>query len=355
MNHAIILAGGSGTRFWPLSRQNEPKQFLRIYSDRPMIEETIKRIKGLIKKDNIYIATNKIHYKKIKDCLKNLLVPPENIFFEPQGKNTLAPIGVLSSRIYSKDKKATIAVLPSDHYIKDESRFLRMLEEAVGIAQKGFIVTFGIKPDRPETGYGYIKVKPKLSPKGAKSQKQKVYPVDRFIEKPSLVKAKGLIKDKSCYWNCGIFIFRPDTVLGEIKKFALGDYKIINRIKDQKTLNRFWPQLTSISIDYAVMEKTKKLALMPADFGWVDLGSWQAIELLAKKDKSGNIFNGNCIDVGSRNTLAWSDNRLLATVGLNNVIVVNTKDAILVCAKDKTQDVREVVGILKQKKLFKQI
>ena len=162
MIHAIILAGGTGTRFWPLSRQNEPKQFLRIFSHRPMIEETIRRISRLSGKNNIYVATNAIYYKKIRDRLSKLGVAGRNVILEPQGRNTLAPIGVLSKIIYEKDKQAVIVVLPSDHYIRSEGRFLKILARAVREARQGSIVTLGIKPDRPETGYGYIKIKSKV-------------------------------------------------------------------------------------------------------------------------------------------------------------------------------------------------
>jgi mannose-1-phosphate guanylyltransferase len=191
---------------------------------------------------------------------------------------------------------------------------------------------------------------PRVLAERLKIPKSKLYVVDRFIEKPSLTKAKAFIKDRRFYWNAGIFIFRADTMLQELKKFSPDDYDVINRIKDEKSLNRLWPQITSNSIDYAVMEKTDKMVLIPADFGWTDLGSWQAVEEVIKKDKNGNVFKCgyNNIDLGSRNTLVWSDCRFVATLGLNNVIIVDTKDALLVCSKDKTQEIKRVVQILKQ-------
>jgi mannose-1-phosphate guanylyltransferase len=248
----------------------------------------------------------------------------------------------LSKNIYSKDKEAIILVLPCDHYIKDKTAFLRVLNKAMAVAKKGYIVSLGVTPDRPHTGYGYIKVRAK---------NKDFYLVDRFIEKPNLKKAKEFLKDKRFYWNGGIFIFRAKIMLEEIKKLAPYDYGIIAKIKDKKSLNRLWPKFTSISIDYAIMQKCKKMAVIPADFGWIDLGSWRAIEQLAKKDLNGNIFKGKCIDLDSRNTLVWSDSRLLATLGLENIIAVATKDVVLVCAKDRTQDVKKLVEILKEKKL----
>jgi mannose-1-phosphate guanylyltransferase len=349
-NYAIILAGGIGSRFWPLSRTNEPKQFLNICSKRPMLEETVRRIDSLVKKDNIYIATNKIYHKKIKNYLKKLNIYPRNILFEPEARNTLAPLGLLSKNIYDKDKEAVILVFPSDHYIKDKNRFSKILAKAIYLAKRGYIVTLGVAPRRPETAYGYIKVKSKL-----KILKSKAYVVDSFIEKPSITKAKKLIKDKRFYWNAGIFIFRADTMLQELKKFAPDDYNVIKKIKDVESLDRLWPQITSISIDYAVMEKTGKMVLVPTDFGWIDLGSWQAIEEFSKKDENGNVFKCRYknIDLGSRNTLVWSDCRFVATLGLNNVIIVDTKDALLVCSKDKAQEIKSIVQKLAVKRYLR--
>lgn len=358
MNYAIILAGGMGTRFWPLSTHLEPKQFLNICSKKTMLEETIRRIGSLVKIDNIYIATNKIYHKKIRNYLKKPNIPPRNILFEPEARNTLAPLGLLSKNIYNKDKEAVILVFPSDHYIKDESRFSKILDKAICVAKRGYIVTLGITPSRPETAYGYIKVKsppqklagpPRVLAERLKIPESKVYVVDRFIEKPSLAKAKAFIKDKRFYWNSGIFIFRVDTMLQELKKFAPDDYNVIDKIKDEKSLNRLWSQITSVSIDYAVMEKTNKMVLVPADFGWVDLGSWLALEEIFKKDKNGNLFKGDCLDLGSKNTVVFSEGRLVATLGLNNIIVVNTKDAVLVCVKDKAQEVKKIVENLERR------
>ena len=212
------------------------------------------------------------------------------------------------------------------------------------------LIIFGILPDYPATGYGYIKVRREV-----RSSKREVYKVAKFIEKPSLAKAKRLIKNKRCYWNAGIFIFRPDTLLDEIKKFAPREHRVLNTIQDKTNFRKAWSRFRNISIDYAVMEKTSRLLLLPASFGWEDLGSWQALERLMKKDKQDNILHGPCLDVGSRRIIAWSDNRLLATVGLQDVIVVDSADAVLVCAKNRAQDVRAVVQLLKRKKLNKQI
>ena len=346
MNYAIILAGGTGTRFWPLSRELEPKQFLNVCSTKSMLEETIDRITPLIKKENIYIATSRIHNQKIKKCLKKLNIPSSNILLEPQSKNTFAPIAVLSKSINDLDSDAVIVVLPSDHFIKHNDRFSKLLSKGIEIARCGYIVSFGIPPSRPETGYGYIKTESRVND---------FYLIEKFIEKPNLIRAKKFIRDKRYYWNSGIFIFKPQVILEETKKFIPGIYNTVMHFKNKKYFSRLWHKLPSISIDYAIMEKTKRMALLPADCGWIDLGSWEAIGEIAKKDKNGNIFRGKFIDIGSKNTLVWSDKRLITTLGLNNIIIVDTKDALLVCRKDMSQDVKKAVGLLKKKNFKGQV
>jgi len=351
MNHAIILAGGAGTRFWPLSREAQPKQFLSLCSDRPLIDLTLDRVRKKCAGKNIYIATNQMYHKKFGSYLKKFGIPSQNVLFEPQARNTLAPIAALSEIIYKRDKNAVILVLPSDHYIKNEKEFLRVLEKAMRLVYKGYIVTLGIKPDRPETGYGYIKVRSGLRAQGS----QKFYKVEKFIEKPDYEQAKMLIKNKKAYWNGGIFVFRADTMLGEIKRFLASDFRLVKSIKGKKDLSRIWSRFSPISIDYAVMEKTKKLALVPCDCGWSDLGSWRSVEQFFRKDKSGNVFKDNCIDIGSKNIFCWPGKRILATAGLENIIIVDTDDALLVCAKNKAQDVKKIVQALEEKKLYRQM
>ena len=348
MTYAIILAGGEGSRFWPLSKADSPKQFLNICSDKPLLFQTVKRITKVLPKKNIYIATNKIYRKKTIDCLGKSEFPLGNILLEPVSRNTLAPIGVLSRLICNKDKEAVIMVLPSDHCINNEPGLLKALNKAVNAAKKGHIVTLGVVPDKPETGFGYIKVKSVVS-----SQYSGVREVEKFIEKPDLQKAKIFIKDKRYYWNAGIFIFKAAVLLDEIKRLAPKAHKIIVKLNCMKDAYNLWGKLPAISIDYAIMEKAKKLALIPAKFDWVDLGSWQAMELFFKKNKFGNILKGNCLDIDSVNSLVWSEGRLTATLGLRDLIVVNTKNALLVCAKDKAQDVKKIVRELKQRKLYR--
>jgi len=350
MNYAIILAGGIGSRFWPLSRRAEPKQFLNLCSDKPMIEETIQRLNGLIRKENVYIATNRLYSRKVRKCVKSLGIPCKNILFEPQAKNTFAPVAVLCERINRADPEAVIALLPCDHLIKNSARFLSALKKALKVARQGYIVTLGVVPKRPETGYGYIKIG-SMVPACLAGRRgwSMVYGVQKFIEKPDLPSAKKLIQDKRYYWNSGIFIFRADTMLEEIKKFMPSAWRLITRMKKASPI-KLWHKLPSVSVDYAIMEKSRKLALLPADYGWLDLGSWQAVEEVSRKDKEGNVLKGNCIALDTSNSFIWSDKRLVAALGLDNIIVVDTKDALLVCSKDKAQEVKKVVRLLKGRK-----
>lgn len=352
MNYAIILAGGAGKRFWPLSREAEPKQFLNIYSAKPMIEEVIGKVGPLIKKENLYIASGIAYGRKIMECAGKLRIPRKNILLEPQGKNTFAPIAVLSEKIKRLDSDAVIAVLPSDQYIRDKSRFLRVLREGVNLARNGYIAALGVTPDKPETGYGYIKIKSRLK---GQSSRFKAYVIEKFIEKPDLSRAKKFIRDKRYYWNSGIFIFTPKTLLEEAKKLMPQAYNTVAAIKNNRDISRLWHKLPSISIDYAIMEKTGRMALLPADYGWMDLGSWEAVASIARKDKDGNAFCGRHVDISSRNTIVWSDKRLVVTLGLDNIIVVDTDDALLVCRRQMSQDIKKAVAVLKQKAFEGQI
>jgi len=346
MNYAIILAGGVGSRFWPLSRSTQPKQLLSVCSRRPMLEETVRRIRSFIRNDAIYIAANKAHDRKAGACLKQLHIPARNIFLEPEGKNTLAPVALLSRRIADCDPEAVVIVLPSDHMVKRPAVLIRLLKQAAAVAQKGYLVTLGIVPERPETGYGYLKVKQRCG---------NFYRVEKFIEKPDLKTAEKFIRDRRYYWNNGIFVFKAQVLLEEIRKLQPAFYALLMRMRTETRLRQLWKKLPSISLDYAIMEKTSRAALLPADYGWVDIGSWSALEEVLPKDRQGNIFRGNCVDIGSRNTLVWPDKRLVATVGLDGLIVIDTPDALLVCAKDKAQDVKKVVQRLKRKNLKERI
>jgi len=352
MNYAIILCGGSGTRFWPLSRRLLPKQLLGICSGRPMIQETVRRISGLVKKENIYIAASRVHRYQIKDCLKKLDIPEGNFFFEPEGKNTLAPIVFLSYKILNKDPQAVIIVLPSDHFIKNKKVFLDSCRDAIDVARDGYIVAFGVPPVRPETGYGYIKIKAKRKTQNAKEKRGKAkrfFVIEKFVEKPDLRRAKRFIRDARYYWNSGTFVFTPGVMLEEVKRFHPLVYRMIVNMRSLKDINKLWGKLPFLSIDYGVMEKTRYAAVLPICCGWTDLGSWSALDEVVRKDKHGNILKGNCVDMGSKGSLVWAQDKLVATLRLKNIIVVDTKDALLVCPKENAQDIKNLVGVLRKR------
>jgi len=342
MNYAIMLAGGIGSRFWPISNNVQPKQFLGIYSSKPMICETLERLLPLIARERIFVAAGKNNAGRLNDCLKPYKFKRKNIFLEPSPKNTLPPIAYLVNRIYGEDKDAVIIAVPCDHVIRKNKSFLTCIKSGIEIADSGFIVAMGIKPLRPETGYGYIKAGKRLG------DKRIFYNVEKFIEKPPLATAKRLIKNPKYFWNSGIFIFKAGVFLDELMRLDKKQFKLIAGLKEDGNLLASWKKIKAVSVDYSVMEKTNRLVVMPAEYGWVDLGSWQAVEEVAKKDKYGNILKGRCFDLGSENTTVWSESRIVGTIGLKDLVVVETKEAVLVCKKSRCQDIKKLVARLKQ-------
>jgi len=340
MTYAIILAGGTGTRFWPFSRELEPKQFIQMVGKTSLFQDTIKRLDGVVAPKNVLIITNRNYFYEIKNQVRGCGIPEVNIILEPQGKNTAPAIGLAARLIIGKDKDAVMIVLPADHYIKDLTRFKGCLKRAVAASLKGMLVTLGVKPSSPSTGYGYIKVKPG---RGAG-----YFCVEKFLEKPNLDKAKEYFRNKRFYWNSGMFIWRADLLLEEFKRFLPDLYRNLSKISCVNDIEKAWPKMDSISVDYGIMEHSKKIALIPADFDWTDLGSWDALNELLPKNKDGNLINGDCLEFDNQGLSVFSRaNRLIAAIGLKDLIIADTPDALLVCDKHKTQDVRMIVEKLK--------
>jgi len=345
MIYALILAGGRGERFWPLSSENNPKQFHCLYSKSTSFQETIARIKGLIPADNIYVSANKQHRVILEKQLKQFAIPTKNIFFEASPKSTLAPVSFLSAAILSKDKNAVIVVLPSDHFIDDRKKFIKIIKKALNLAKKGYIVCLGKRPDHPETGFGYIKLGKKLLANPL------AYEAEKFIEKPKKQVARRFVKMRQYLWNCGIFIFKAETLKEELKRYAKALYRNLKYADNKAGIAKIWHRLPSVSIDYGIMEKTRNAAVVCINHKWSDLGSWKSFGEIFKKDKFNNFFKGKVIDIGSKNTTVLTCDRQVATLGLNNIIIVNTKDALLVCAKDYAQDVKRIVSKLKSERI----
>lgn len=346
---AVIMAGGVGSRFWPRSKERKPKQLIRIFGDNTMIQDTVYRLDGLVKKENIIIITNKIQKMRVREQLPE--IPEENIVDEPFGKNTAACIGLASVLVKSKNPDAVIITLPSDHLIKDEEQFKNCLRTAANYADKsGGLVTIGITPNRPETGYGYIQF-------DEEGIEQSIYKVLTFAEKPNLATARRFIESGDFLWNSGIFIWRVDSILKEIKKYLPDLSDGLDKIESsigtpdfEKDLVQVYGQLKSISIDYGVMEKSDNVYLTKADFYWNDVGNWEAVYEISEKNEDGNSIVG---DVYAQNTFGsylFSPRKFTAAIGVENLIIINTNEALLVCHRNNAQDVRQIVDYLKMNK-----
>jgi len=351
--YAVILAGGSGTRFWPLSRETTPKQLLRMFGDTTMIQKTVARINHSIPIENVYIVTGEKYAYDIKNQLIELTGSDKfNMLIEPEGKNTAPAIGLAAVYLKKRSLSAVMAAMPSDHVILNNDIFSKVLKRAEKLALKGYLTTIGIIPGRPETGYGYIKRGTALN----KTKDSECFTVERFIEKPDKKQAEEYSNSGNYFWNSGIFVWRVSDILQEIKRQIPDLFQGLIRIEksigkknENEVVRSVYRSLKSLSIDYGIMEKASRVAVVPADMGWSDVGSWSALDDISNKDKTGNIMTGNVIDIGSKDSIIYAGKRLIATIGLENTVVVDTPDATLICNKDKTQDVRKVVDELKKK------
>ncbi len=352
---AVIMAGGSGTRFWPMSREQMPKQLLKIGGEETLICQTVDRILPVIAFQDIFIVTNETLVDAIGFQLSSKFNKPweRNMILEPEAKNTAPALGLAALHLERINPEGIMVVLSADHVIHKPVEFLKLLQEAGDAAADNYLVTLGVKPDRPETGYGYIKAGAPLSQYGGNG----VSRVDAFVEKPNLETAREYLKQGGYFWNSGIFIWKTSALLKEMEKHAPllhnGLMEIRGSIgtdREAETIKRVFKGLESISIDYAVMEKTDRAAVIPVDIGWSDVGSWTALDDVSSHDTSGNVITGNVIDIGSRDSIICAENRLVATIGLKDIVVVDTSDATLVCSKERAQDVKKVVDVLKKRK-----
>jgi mannose-1-phosphate guanylyltransferase/mannose-6-phosphate isomerase len=353
--YAVILAGGSGSRLWPLSRQSMPKQFLALDGDDTMLQTTIDRLSPVITSDHVMIVTQESHAKG--EAYHSLL--PYKSLFEPVGRNTAPAIALAATRLMADGSDPIMVVLPADHVIKDAVEFRACLKRAIEAAQTGILVTFGIQPTRPDTGFGYIKTEHGSStPRFALLDPQfSVLPVERFTEKPDLATAEQFLEEGGYYWNSGMFVWRASVILAEIEQYLPEVYRLVQMIEaeirltgnSQQAIDKHFPALPSVSIDYGVLEKSSRVSLIPCDFGWNDVGSWHAVHEIAAKDEAGNALQGNVIAIDCKNSLIRSEKRLVAAIGLEDLCIIETADAILISKNDQTQRVREVVDALQVK------
>lgn len=348
--HVVIMAGGSGTRFWPVSRQLRPKQFLNIVGDTPMVVATYERIQSLVADDRILLVVGEQHRKETERLFASRAV---RILAEPKGRNTAPCIGLAAKYIDHLGEREPIIVLPADHHIGNPEVFRNALLQATRIAAEGGIVTLGIVPTRPETGYGYIKRNPQ-------PEADNVYRVLKFVEKPDLKTARDYLLSGDYYWNAGIFVATPQVLLDEfysrMPHFAGGLDQLqqsFDRPEFQSKLESLYDSIEGISFDYAIMEKTSRpVYVVPCDCGWSDVGSWYSlyeVRMDNKKDGLGNVTEGNTLLVDcSDSFLVSRGKRLLTALGLKNILVVDTDDAILVADLERSQEVKKVIDVLKE-------
>lgn len=350
---AVVMAGGSGTRFWPASREHLPKQFLSITSERTLFEETIDRIRPIMSDENIYVVVNRVHEattRKLRGERK------AHILTEPIGRNTAACVGLAALHVRQKDENDSIVVLPSDHFIADAPRFMQALSAAAELARGGAIVMLGIPPTRPETGYGYIEV----AGESGRVQGEPYLQVERFVEKPDRATALHYLAGGRHFWNAGIFIFTAKTILAEIERCMPALHEglkaidaAIGRDHYEAAVEKIYTGLESVSIDYGIMEKTRvPMYVLRGDFGWSDIGSWQALYELRNEhyDTDGNLLPEQTVTIDARRNLVYGDNRrMVALLGVEGLIVVDTPDALMVADMNRSQDVKKLTELLKSK------
>jgi mannose-1-phosphate guanylyltransferase len=348
--YAVIMAGGVGTRLWPRSRQSTPKQLLDIVTENTMLQETFLRIEPLIPPDKVFVITNGTYAPIVREQIPQL--PRENVIVEPAGRNTAPCIGLAALYLRQLDPEGVMVVLPSDHLICKAPHFRDTLKVVAEVAQGGHLVTMGIQPDSPHTGYGYIQRGDFLRQMGQHG----VYKVARFTEKPDEATAQRFLDSGQYYWNSGMFGWKVSAILEAIEVHLPTLHARLMAIEaalgsqgEREVMEEVWQGVESISVDYGIMERADNVAVIPMDVGWSDVGSWATVAELMPKDAEDNVVIGEHIGIDTTGSLLYSSGRLIATIGLRDIIVVDTGDAVLVCPKSRAQEVKELVGELRGK------
>ncbi|MDO5112679.1 MAG: mannose-1-phosphate guanylyltransferase [Clostridia bacterium] len=344
---ALIMAGGRGERFWPRSRAKLPKQFISVTGDgKTLIQHAVERISDMVAPEDVFIATGEMYYDIVREQLPD--VPPQNILCEPVGRNTAPCIALGAAHIRKKYGDAIMLVLPSDHIIKYTSLFVQQLNDAAAAAEEnGNLVTLGITPTYPETGYGYIQF-------DNAARKGRTYPVKRFVEKPDFETAQRYMESEEYLWNSGMFVWKVSSIMENLRQLMPALYEGTQRIEaavgtaaEKEVLAREFADFPSTSIDYGVMEKAQNIYTLPGTFGWDDVGSWLALERTQKTNEFGNVISGNVVSVGSKGCILQGGKRLVAAVGISDLIVVDTEDVLLVCEKQSVSDIKKVLDTLR--------
>ena len=355
MASAVIMAGGLGTRFWPKSRIDNPKQFLKFFEDITMIQATVRRVSKLFPAQKIYIVTNSEFAPRIYEEIPE--IPEENVLIEPFRRETAACVGLAAAKISLSNPDEVMVVLPSDHYIGDESEFNKTLKTAIDLAnEKECLTTLGIKPTRPETGYGYIKIGEQFSEK----KDHQVFRVREFTEKPDMNLAKEFYNRTDYFWNSGIFVWKAKVILDHISSFLPHLYQGLMKIKhamgtpeEEVVLTEEYSTFIPISIDYGIMEKSSEVYMVVASFVWDDVGNWAALDRIMKSDKNGNIVMGFHLGYDTQNCIISNNDKFITTLGVDNLIIVETEDVILICNKNRAQEVKDLRELIKSKSMDK--
>ncbi len=347
--HAFIMAGGGGTRLWPLSRRERPKQALTLIDERTMFQHAVDRIAPVFQPDEMWVVTGADQVQQL--LLQAPELPSKNFIIEPMGRGTAPAIGLGAIHLRKKDPQAVMAVLTADHSIRDVACFRQVLTAAAQAAQEGHLVTLSITPSFPSTGYGYIKRGDSLRDVDGFT----VYRAERFTEKPSPETAHRMVESGRYSWNSGMFIWRVERILDEFAQQMPELYDYLMQIEAvlgtpayESTLRRIWPQVTPQTIDYGVMEGARDVAVIPVDIGWSDVGNWSSMWDILPADAQGNLVVGPHIGIDTHGSIIFGNQRLIATIGIKDMVIVDTQDAILVCPLEREQEVREMVKRLQE-------
>lgn len=348
-HYIVILAGGGGTRLWPRSRKNTPKQFLKLVSDFSMLQETAKRVESMIENDHLYVVVAGDYAHQVEDQLPN--IPKENILVEPSPKGSAAAAALAAIHILKKDPDAIMSTLASDHLIEKESEFRRILGVTQDGAEKGdYLITIGILPTYAHTGLGYIH----SGPEKMTTRKQPIFEVESFTEKPNLATAQAFVATGEYFWNANINSYRAQALLNAFRQYMPTHYEALMKVSsslgtksEKEVLEREWSQIENVPIDYGILEKANNVLIVPGDFGWSDIGDWNVLYEVSSRFPEDNVLtgigDGEHIGVDTTGCLIHSDNRLVATIGVQDLVIVDTPDALLICPRDRAQEVKKIV------------